>query len=39
MPGDWPEQVGDHRVTTEWECAGRGASDGCLIRTVVTIYR
>ena len=30
MPGDWPKQIGDHRVTTERECADCGASYDCL---------
>lgn len=27
---DWPKQIGDHRVTREWECADCGASHDCL---------
>jgi len=30
MQSDWPKQVGDHRVTTDWECADCGASYDCL---------
>lgn len=29
MTGDWPKEVGDHRVTTDWECADCGASYDC----------
>ena len=28
--GDWPREVGGHRVTTEWECERCGASFDCL---------
>jgi hypothetical protein len=27
---DWPREVGDHRVTADWECATCGGSFDCL---------
>lgn len=27
---DWPREIGDHRVTEQWECADCGASHDCL---------
>lgn len=27
---DWPREVGNHRVTKQWECADCGASYDCL---------
>lgn len=27
---DWPKPIGEHTVTTDWECADCGASFDCL---------
>lgn len=27
---DWPRDVGDHRVSADWECLDCGASFDCL---------
>lgn len=27
---DWPREIGDHRVTEQWECADCGATFDCL---------
>lgn len=30
MSSDWPREIGDHRVTEQWECEECGASFSCL---------